>query len=71
MRAMLVLCLIAVAAPSEAAQKTKSKAQDAGSREQMCRATVGREVPEGTGGLTLIGQLQVQRFSECMLGATR
>jgi hypothetical protein len=46
--AMLVLCLVALAAPSQAAQRTKpSKApDDMATRAQMCRAIAGRELPE-------------------------
>jgi hypothetical protein len=65
--AMLVLCLVALAAPSQAAQRTKpSKApDDMATRAQMCRAIVGREVPEATDGRSHEGQLNVQRFSDC------
>jgi hypothetical protein len=49
-----------VAAPSYAAQRQ--------SLEQNCRALVGREEPEGTDGKSHIGQLNVQRFSDCLMG---
>jgi hypothetical protein len=66
---ILVLCLITLTAPSQAAQKTKPKVQEeAASRAQMCRAIVGKEEPEGTDGKSHIGQLQVQRFSDCLMG---
>src|SRR5262245_24693069 len=68
--AMLVLCLVALAAPSQAAQRTKpSKApDDMATRAQMCRAIAGRELPEATDGSSHEGQLNVQRFSMCLMG---
>jgi hypothetical protein len=39
--------------------------------EKKCRAMVGREVPEATDGRSHEGQLNVQRFSDCMMGAPR
>ena len=67
---VLVLCLVALAAPSQAAQRTKpSKApDDLATRPQMCRAIVGREMPEATDGRSHEGQLNVQRFSDCLMG---
>src|SRR5262245_27654506 len=67
---VLVLCLVALAAPSQAAQKTKpSKApDDMATRAQMCRAIAGREAPEATDGRSHEGQLNVQRFSDCLMG---
>jgi hypothetical protein len=67
---VLVLCLVALAAPSQAAQRTKpSKApDDMATRAQMCRAIVGREMPEATDGRSHEGQLNVQRFSDCLMG---
>jgi hypothetical protein len=38
----LVLCLTALATPSQAAQKPKAQDQALASREQMCRAMVGK-----------------------------
>ena len=68
----LVLCLLAFAAPSHAAQKTRATAQDvASSMEKKCRAMVGREAAEATDGRSHEGQLNVQRFSDCMMGAPR
>jgi hypothetical protein len=66
----LVLCVLAFAAPSHAAQKTRAT-QDVASMEKKCRAMVGREVPEATDGRSHEGQLNVQRFSDCMMGAPR
>ena len=68
--AMLVLCLVALAAPSQAAQRTKpSKApDDMATRAQMCRAIAGRELPEAPDGGSHEGQLNVQRFSMCLMG---
>ena len=60
---LLALSLIALAAPSHAAQKT--------SVEKKCHEMVGNEEREGEGGRSHIGQLQVQRFSDCMMGAPR
>ena len=68
--AMLVLCLVALAAPSQAAPRTKpSKApDDMATRAQMCRAIAGRELPEAPDGGSHEGQLNVQRFSMCLMG---
>jgi len=61
MRAILLMfALIALAAPAYAA-----------SIEQTCREMVGKEVREGEGGNSHVGQLQVQRFSECMMSTPR
>lgn len=57
---LLVSCLIAFATPAHAAQKP-SLAKD-------CRALVGKEEPEGTDGKSHMGQLNVQRFSDCLMG---
>lgn len=62
---VLVFSLIALAAPSHAAP------QNAASIEKKCHELVGREVTEGTGQDSHVGQLQVQRFSDCMMGAPR
>ena len=73
MRTMLLaLCVVTWAAPSQAAQRTKPKApDDMATRAQMCRGMVGREVPEATDGRSHEGQLNVQRFSDCLMGARR
>ena len=70
MRTMLLaLCMVAWAAPSQAAQRTQPKApNDMAARAQMCRAMVGREMPEATDGRSHEGQLNVQRFSDCLMG---
>ena len=60
---LLAISLIVVAAPSYAAQKL--------SLEKRCQDLVGKEDREGEGGRSHIGQLQVQRFSDCMMGAPR
>jgi hypothetical protein len=60
---LLTISLIVVAAPSYAAQRQ--------SPEQNCRALVGREEPEGTDGKSHMGQLNVQRFSDCLMGGPR
>jgi hypothetical protein len=59
---LLVLSLIALATPSYAAPK---------SLEKKCHELVGNEDREGEGGRSHVGQLQVQRFSDCMMGAPR
>ena len=57
---LLTISLIVVAAPSYAAQKP--------SLEKRCQDLVGKE---GEGGRSHVGQFQVQRFSDCMMGAPR
>jgi hypothetical protein len=37
----------------------------------MCRELAGKEEPEATHGKSHMGQLNVQRFSDCMLGMPR
>ena len=59
---VLVLSLIALATPSLAAQNSSS---------EKCRELVGKEEPEATDGKSHIGQLNVQRFSDCMMGVPR
>ena len=63
---MLVLSLAALAAPSYAAQT-----HDDASLARYCRQLVGREVPEATDGRSHEGQLNVQRFSDCLMGVPR
>ena len=63
---VLVLCLIALAAPAQAAQKTHARHENQ-SLEQKCRDMVGKEQTEGE-GRSHMGQMQVQRFSDCMMG---
>jgi hypothetical protein len=60
---LLAISLIVVAAPSYAAQRQ--------SLEKRCHDLVGNEEREGEGGRSHVGQLQVQRFSDCMMGAPR
>jgi hypothetical protein len=60
---VLVFSLIALATPSLAAPRP--------ALEKMCRELVGKEEPEATDGKSHIGQLNVQRFSDCMMGAPR
>jgi hypothetical protein len=57
---VLVLSLIALATPSLAAPRQ--------SLEKMCRELVGKEEPEATDGRSHVGQLNVQRFSDCLMG---
>ena len=63
---VLVLSLIALAAPAQAAQKTHARHENQ-SLEQKCRAMVGKEQTEGE-GRSHMGQMQSQRFSDCMMG---
>ena len=63
---VLVFSLIALATPSQAAQKTQARDNGA-SLEQKCHELVGKEEREGE-GRGHIGQFQVQRFSDCMMG---
>ena len=64
----LVFCLIAFALPCHAAQRLHTKTQDSASLAQRCRALVGKEEPEATDGRSHVGQLNVQRFSDCLMG---
>ena len=57
---LLMLSLIALATPSFAAAPK--------SLEKKCHELVGHEDREGEGGRSHVGQLQVQRFSDCMMG---
>lgn len=63
---VLVFSLVALAAPSHAAQRSNAKNHDA-SIEQKCRDMVGKEQYEGE-GRGGAGRLQAQRFGECMIG---
>jgi len=67
---VLVLSLVALAVPCHAAPKSKTKVDDAASMERKCHEMVGKEQTESE-GRSHIGQLQVQRFSDCMMGAQR
>jgi hypothetical protein len=64
---VLAFSLIALAAPSHAAPRTKSKGDDAASMENRCHELVGKEQYDGE-GRSHVGQLQAQRFSDCMMG---
>ena len=57
---VLVLSLIALTTPSFAAQRS--------SLEKICRELAGKEEPEATDGKSHMGQLNVQRFSDCLMG---
>jgi hypothetical protein len=63
----LVFCLVAVTVPCQAAPKIKGNSNDA-SLAQTCRAIVGKEESEGTDGKSHLGQLNMQRFSDCLMG---
>ena len=63
---VLLVSLFALAAPAHAAQQTHPK-HESQSLEQKCRAMVGKETVEGE-GRSHMGQLQAQRFSDCMMG---
>jgi hypothetical protein len=60
---VLALSLVALATPSLAAQRP--------SLEKRCRELAGKEEPEATDGKSHMGQLNVQRFSDCMMGMPR
>jgi hypothetical protein len=71
---VLVLSLIAMATQSQAAPRTRNNQAIPGARDngasteqQRCRDMVGKESTEGE-GRAHIGQFQVQRFSDCMMG---
>jgi hypothetical protein len=65
MRTILtVISLVTLVTPTFAAQSRPSL-------EKMCRQLVGREEPEATDGKSHMGQLNVQRFSDCMMGLPR
>jgi hypothetical protein len=64
---VLVLSLIAFATPIHAASKGKARADDNASMEKRCHDQVGKESGEGE-GRSHMGQLQAQRFSDCMMG---
>jgi hypothetical protein len=59
----LVFSLVVLASPSYAAPKT--------SLEKKCQQLIGSEEREGEGGRSHVGQFQVQRFSDCMMGVPR
>ena len=63
---VLVLSLIALAAPAQAAQKTHARRENQ-SLGQKCRAMVGQETVEGE-GRSHKGQMQAQRLSDCRMG---
>jgi hypothetical protein len=57
----LLFSLIVLAAPAHAAQRTLL--------EKKCHELTGSEEREG--GRSHVGQMQVQRFSDCMMGLPR
>jgi cytochrome P450 len=61
---VVVVSLMALLSPSFAAQSHPSL-------EKLCRQLVGKEEPEATDGKSHMGQLNVQRFSDCMMGVPR
>ena len=63
---VLVLSMVALAAPSQAAPRNNGR-DNGTSLEQRCHEMVGKEEREGE-GRGHMGQLQVQRFSDCMMG---
>ena len=60
----LVFSLVAFALPCHAAQKQP----DLTSLAKKCRQIVGPEESETTDGRSHVGQLNVQRFSDCLMG---
>jgi hypothetical protein len=69
---VLAFSFVALAAPAHAAQqKSHANAQhNDTSLEQKCHEMVGKETTEGE-GRSHMGQMQVQRFSDCMMGMPR
>jgi hypothetical protein len=63
---VLLFSLVALAAPAQAAQKAHQR-HESQSLEQKCREMVGKETNEGE-GRSHMGQMQSQRFSDCMMG---
>jgi len=61
---VVVLSLMALATSSSAVQSKPSL-------EKQCRQLAGKEVPEATDGRSHEGQMNVQRFSDCMMGLPR
>jgi hypothetical protein len=59
----LLFSLIVLAAPAHAAQRILL--------EKKCHEVIGSEEREGEGGRSHVGQMQVQRFSDCMMGVPR
>jgi hypothetical protein len=57
----LVLSLLVLASASAQAERRTSL-------EKKCQDLVGAEEREGEGGRSHVGQFQVQRFSDCMMG---
>ena len=68
---VLLLSIIAFSAQCHAAQKSTQRPADPASLAQRCRTQVGREEPEATDGKSHMGQLNVQRFSDCIMGMPR
>ena len=66
---VLALSVIALAAPSQAAPRSNGR-DNGTSLERRCQEMVGKEEREGE-GRGHIGQFQVQRFSDCMMGRPR
>jgi hypothetical protein len=60
---VLLFSLIVLSVPAHAAQKTLL--------EKKCHELIGNEEREGEGGRSHVGQMQVQRFSDCMMGVPR
>ena len=63
---MLVVALVALAVPSEAAPRGKAR-DDGALLEKKCRDMVGKEVGEGE-MRSHINRMQVQLWSDCMMG---
>jgi hypothetical protein len=62
----LVFSLVVLATPSYSAQSAHKTWL-----EKKCQELVGGEEREGEGGRSHVGQFQVQRFSDCMMGQPR
>ena len=60
----LAFSLVAMTCPADAAKQNGKHDQ---SLESKCRAMVGKEPAEGE-GRSHMGQMNMHRFSECMMG---
>jgi hypothetical protein len=63
---VLAFSLLALAATAHAAPRNNARDNGA-ALETKCKEQMGKEQPEGE-GRSHIGQFQVQRFSDCMMG---
>ena len=64
---ILAFSILALAATAQAAPRNNAPRNQGSELEKRCHDQVGKEQPESE-GRSHIGQLQVQRFSDCMMG---